>query len=71
MYFSNIRVGRTESGSVILEADRNNKHYRWLIPESQWVSFLHTYNNYLITNPMCREELEDLLKQIAQMGGRY
>lgn len=71
MYFSNIRVGRTENGIVILEADRNNKHYRWLIPESQWVSFLHTYNNNLITNLMCREELEELLKQIAQMGGRY
>ena len=71
MYFSNIRVGRTENGIVILEADRNNKHYRWLIPEGQWVSFLHSYNSYLITNPMCREELEDLLRQIAQMGGRY
>jgi hypothetical protein len=69
--FTNIKVGRTSSGMIILQGTHETNNYSWSIFSDQWTTFLYTHNIFAITNQVNRKELELLLKQIAQMGGSY
>ena len=63
--FTNIRVGHTDSGLIVLEARQGYMSYRWYINQDEWNRFMCSRNINDIRNPVNRDVLEKLLSQIA------
>lgn len=63
--FTNIRVGHTDSGLIVLEAKQGYTNYRWYINADEWTMFMCSRNINAIRNPVNREILDKLLSQMA------
>ena len=63
--FTDIRVGHTDSGLIVLEARQGFTRYRWYINADEWTMFMCSRNINAIRNQVNREVLDRLLSQMA------